>query len=305
MLSYNKFRAGAAWLILFLGIVLYIVGFVFITKDDNEVWHEIFLKLGDVLVIGVIIGYLSNAAQFLGVFKKDLQDIILGKEYVKQLKDIYPFWENISKEMFKNKFPAIHRDFLKAIDGYFPKNDVLYFNDYETSMIIEWENKDKNIIKVSDVTSYDIITETNDEIDFPVKTWTVVDNIDAFKTSIDYFRVNEEDKELKLIKSSVDDYGKREEFNVKLKGATKYSIKQKKTKIYNLEKDYIIGFRAAFIVNNYRIRIDYPEDINLLFTCRGTQNDFEDMNSKNHSLEKKYKGVLLPRQGFVCGLQKK
>lgn len=238
MLSYNKFRAGAAWLILILGIAFYIIGFVFISKDDSALWHEVFLKLGDILVIGVIIGYLSNAAQFFGVFKKDLQDIILGKEYVKQLKDIYPFWENISKEMFKNKFPAIHRDFLKAIDGYFPKNDVLYFNDYETSMVVEWENKDKNIIKVSDVTSYDIITETNDEIDFPVKTWTVVDNINEFKTRIDYFRVNEEDKELKLIKSSVDDYGKREEFNVKLKGATKYSIKQKKTKIYNLKKDH-------------------------------------------------------------------
>ena len=113
VLSYKYFRSGAAWIFFILGIVLYYIGYF--QMDSQSVWKEIFIKGGDILIIGVILGYLSNAAQFLGIFKQDLQDIIYGKEFIKQRKDIAPLWETISKQMFKNKFPAIHKEFLKVI----------------------------------------------------------------------------------------------------------------------------------------------------------------------------------------------
>ena len=113
ILSYNFFRTGAAWIILILGIGLYALGYFGLS--ESPIWKEIVIKIGDVLVIGVILGYLSNAAQFLGVFKSDLQDIIYGKEFIKQRKDLDSLWETLSKQLFKNKFPAIHKEFLKVI----------------------------------------------------------------------------------------------------------------------------------------------------------------------------------------------
>ena len=80
LLSYNFFRTGVAWIILIVGIGLYAYGYFGINQDS--IWKEIVIKIADVLVIGVILGYLSNAAQFLGVFKSDLQDIIYGKEFI-------------------------------------------------------------------------------------------------------------------------------------------------------------------------------------------------------------------------------
>ena len=136
VLSYKYFRSGAAWIFFILGIVLYYIGYFQI--DSQSVWKEILIKGGDILIIGVILGYLSNAAQFLGIFKQDLQDIIYGKEFIKQRKDITPLWETISKQMFKNKFPAIHKEFLKVINGYFPENEVSFYNDYESHITIEW-----------------------------------------------------------------------------------------------------------------------------------------------------------------------
>lgn len=107
LLSYNFFRTGVAWIILIVGIGLYAYGYFGINQDS--IWKEIVIKIADVLVIGVILGYLSNAAQFLGVFKSDLQDIIYGKEFIKQRKDLDPLWDTLSKQLFKNKFPAIHK----------------------------------------------------------------------------------------------------------------------------------------------------------------------------------------------------
>lgn len=73
LLSYNRFRESSAWIILILGMLLYYISYFHI--EQPSVWKEILIKIGDVLVIGVILGYLSNAAQFLGIFKQDLQDI--------------------------------------------------------------------------------------------------------------------------------------------------------------------------------------------------------------------------------------
>lgn len=81
ILSYDNFRGGSAWFLLLLGIALYCCGYFWMPNDS--IWKEVLVKIADVLVIGVIIGYLSNAAQFLGVFKQDLQDIIYGKEFIK------------------------------------------------------------------------------------------------------------------------------------------------------------------------------------------------------------------------------
>ena len=148
ILDYKNFRAGSAWIILIMGIALYGVGYFYV--DDNSIWKEILIKLGDVLVFGVILGYLYNASQFLGIFKKDLQDIIYGKEFLRTRTDIQPLWDNISKELFKNKFPKIHKDLLDTVSGYLPKDEVSFYDDYEAHLKIEWQNKDMGIISVTD-----------------------------------------------------------------------------------------------------------------------------------------------------------
>ena len=81
-------------------------------------------------------------------------------------------------------------------------------------------------------------------------------------------------------------------------------IKKISTPIYNINEDYYIGFRAKYIVNRLRVCLDYPDDIDVIFTCRGTQLDFEDVNNSKRRIEKKYKGIILPRQGYIFALQK-
>lgn len=308
---YNSFRAGLAWILLVIGIGLYAVGF-FVFEKDN-LFRDISLKIADVLVIGVLMGFLSNAAQFFDVFKHDLEDLLYGKEFIKKRKDVYQVWETVSKELFKNRFPAIHKDFLKAISNYFPtKDEINYYDDYESSTIVEWVNEYTGDIKVNTIQSFDIITDSDNSMVFPLKTWTRVKDPDNYHSKVLFFRVN--GKTIEPEKDSSDeekDYNeseivnKIETFNYKFEGNKIYHVEYEIEKYYNIKTDFILGFRAKYIVNNYRVKINCPENILLSFTCRGTQEDFQDMNSRTHSLDKKYKGIILPRQGYLCAMQKK
>lgn len=304
LLSYKFFRTGAAWIILILGIGLYALGYFGISQ--NTVWKEIVIKFGDVLVIGVILGYLSNAAQFLGVFKSDLQDIIYGKEFIKQRKDLNSLWETLSKQLFKNKFPAIHKEFLKVVNNYFPEDEISYYNDYERNTTIEWHDKDNRIIKVTDVVSFDLIAETSDKFAYPIKTWTNTCNEAECQERITEFSVNKKKAEVKDVKTSNINGVICKEQEIELSGSTKYEIQYTREKIYNIDDDYYIGFRPKYIVNRLRLSLNLPDDIEAIFICRGTQLDFDDIaTGSSKRIGKKYKGIILPRQGYIFVLHVK
>lgn len=114
-MSPQSLKKGLAWLILAVGLVLYIIGFLLL--PTHSIWKEVALKVGDVLVIGVILGYLTNLTSTFHVFREELENIIYGKEFLKKRNDISDVWGNVSEQMFENKFPEIHGEFLEMIRG--------------------------------------------------------------------------------------------------------------------------------------------------------------------------------------------
>lgn len=306
LLSYNKFRSGAAWIILLLGIGLYALGYFFCDKDD--IWKQIVIKLGDVLVIGVILGYLSNAARFLGVFKSDLEDIVYGKEFIKRRNDLPILWDTISKQMIKEKFPAISKDLLAVIkDNYLPISSPIYYNDYHIMEELSWADEEKKFIKVTETINFEIITESESEFELPMSTWLDVEGLEKgqYSVSIKEFLVNG-----KSATTTIEEkYGNGSyEHHCKaiLSGSKKYEIEQKREKIYSLEKDYDISFRARYIVNKLEVELKYPEnDLDVNFITRGTTKDFKDVHASSGLVSKQYKGIILPRQGYIFTLNKK
>lgn len=303
VLSYKYFKSGIAWIILIVGILFYYIAYS--QLEQQSVWKEVLIKIGDVFIIGVILGYLSNAAAFLGVFKQDLQDIIYGKDFIKQRKDISPLWETVSKQMFKNKFPTIHKEFLKVIKNYFPENEVSYYNDYESHITIEWIDKNTGMIRVRESVSFEFIADSTDEFVYPLKTWTRVTDSNSYKNEITKFTVNGKFPEI----TDSSEYREQDcicqEQKIKLKGSTKYEICYERVKEYDINEDNYIGFRAKYIVNKLRVCLIHPNDINAIFTCRGTQLDFDTIVNDKGRIEKKYRSIILPRQGYVFALQKK
>lgn len=303
VLSYKHFKSGIAWIILIVGILFYYIAYF--QLEQQSVWKEVLIKIGDVFVIGVILGYLSNAAAFLGVFKQDLQDIIYGKDFIKQRKDISPLWETVSKQMFKNKFPTIHKEFLKVIKSYFPENEVSFYNDYESHITIKWIDRTVGTIRVKDSVSFELIADSTEEFEYPLKTWTRIIDPNNYKNEITRFTVNGKSPKISNEPESREQDYICQEQRIKLKGSTKYEIRYERVKEYNINDDYYIGFRAKYIVNKLRVCLNYPDDINAIFTCRGTQLDFDTVVNDKGRIEKKYRSIILPRQGYVFVLQQK
>lgn len=302
MFSKNSLRGSLGWIFLVVGIICYIIGY----SISEFQWKDVFIKIADILVIGAVIGFLTKAAQFLGIFKNELYNVIYGKEFLEQRKDIYPLWETVSKVLFKNKFPTIHKELLKTVNAYLPKDEVSYYNDYEAHTSIEWIDKSRGIIKATDIVSFELIAESSDRFEYPLKTWTTIKTKNSYINKIVKITVNGSVPSRIINKGEVMDKENNlcSEQRIVLSGSLKYEIKYTREKVYNLDEDYYLGLRAKYITNNLRVCLELPDDIEAIFTCRGTQKDFEDVKNTKNAIEKKYKGIVLPRQGYIFALRK-
>lgn len=301
----STLKSSIVWLIIFslLGLAAYIVGFIV----ENQIWHEVLLQVGNVLVIGVVIGFLSNGEEFLGIYQKAIQNVVYGEDFLENQKDVSRYWKVTSKQMFKNKFPDIHEDFLSVINANFPTDEVSYYNDYEMISTMEWVDETENIVKVTDVVSFDLIADTTAEFNYPLRNWIrASDEGRKVVTNMLYFKVNGEDK--KSSASPVVTYanGERcEKIDIKLQGCKEYRIEYKIEKTFNLLEDHCKAFKAKYIVKNCRVEYDVPQNVHIQFESRGTLNDFEDVGPQRcNRISKRYRGILLPKQGFIMALHK-
>lgn len=305
LLSYNNFRSGSAWFFGIIGVVLYYAAYFYMDKDS--IWREIAIKAGDVLIIGVLLGYLSNAAQFLGIFKQDLQDIIYGKDFLSKRNDICSVWETVTKVLFKSKFPAINKDLLTLIQKtYLPVDNITYYSDYNSSITLEWVDKGRKIIKVRNHITFDLIADSERQFDFPLRSWIAVDGLreDDYSVNVSNYMVNGQPAKIKSTNSSVKN--ERHEFEqvITLEGCTKYEISKLVEKKYCLDKDFAICFKALYLINKFTLRFSGPDDINTNFYSRGTADDFKPFgDDKFNNFTKKYKGLILPNQGYVIALK--
>jgi len=304
LLSIQFLKGSTAWIFLLIGVFFYYLGYFEI--KEAGVFKEIVLKIGDILVIGVILGYLTNVSQLLGVFKSDLEDIIYSKDFVKRRNDLPLIWENVTKELFKSKFPSISKDLLNIIrTSYLPVDNVSYYNDYNISIDIDWADYDKKIILTKSVLSFDLIAEDKTKFEFPLKSWINVEGLEKsdYHVKVSEYLVNNKEPKNVRYKESVINNIHEYVCTIDLEGELKYDISKKIEKKYSFNKDFDISFRAQFIINRLNVRIRHPKNIRANFISRGTVENFKEVNCTCDSLEMKYKGILLPNQGYVIALK--
>lgn len=298
------FKAGTAWAFLFIGLFFYYLGFY--QFKNEEFIKEITLRVGDVLVIGVILGYLTNISAYFGVFKTDLEDIIYSKEFIKKRNDLHVIWENITKELFKSKFPTINKDLLNIIRNiYLPIDNISYYNDYNVHIDLSWEDKDKKLVLVKQKISFDLIAEDKCKIEFPLRSWINVEglNEEDYHVKVSDYLVNNKEPRNVRVKSNLKNNIHEFSYTIDLEGELKYDISKKIEKKYSFEKDFDISFKAQFLINKLNVTLRHPKNIKANFISRGTIDDFKEINKTDDSLEMKYKGLIFPKQGYVIALQ--
>ena len=117
LFSANSFRLGISWIILIVGLIGYFL--VYSKVIPNSDHKEIILKASDVFVIGGVVGFLSNASLFMGIFKKELESIVYSVKFLNKRNDISDIWRKTSKALFNQKFPDISEELLSLIEDHY------------------------------------------------------------------------------------------------------------------------------------------------------------------------------------------
>lgn len=304
MFSKESFKRSIGYICAVVGLACYIIAYAWIQKDS--VAYNILLNIADVLVIGVVVGYLSSVAQWAGVFKKDIQDIVFGNKLVGERKDIEEVWSNITKQMFKFKFADIHKKILYALKEVLPSDeDISYYEDYDADSKIEWVDREKGIIKCYDNFSMFIVVESDKKFDYTITSWLVEDENQANGRSSETLQVVVDNKKLSNLKTIIKKDGteiKRETI-IPLSGKKRYFLQYSRVQQYCIFDDYYIAFRAKYITNGLKVSLELPQDIEALFIERGTMEEFQNVKISKSHIKKLYKNVIFPKQGYIFALK--
>lgn len=246
-------------------------------------------------------------------------------------------WKVLSTHLYRKKFSELSDDLHNLISNeYFPRNHPVYYEDYRLSANIKLEEEERQFIKLEETINLDIVANDKDEMvyyDFEttipcfdanattnkISTNKDIESSDSTtKVVVSKFTINgnnylEEDKLEPCIDkngTTVErnrDLGKSKHHYYRTKpfnGKKRYSVVVKQEKTYSLKTNQIKSFQAVRIINGMTINIEYDSRINIEFLNRGTVNSFESIgeNLKN-SLLKRYKGLILPHQGYIMAIR--
>ena len=316
MLSKKNFRSGALWIFLIVGVVLYVVVYVVmgimpqLQSCNWLVQHQhavnlilsIIEKFADILVIGAALGYLSNVALFLNIFKQDLEDIVVDNKFLELRSDIDKIWDRVTNVLFKSRFDKISKRLLPLIrDNYFPKNKSVYYDNYTSNVKISWVDDPANeVLNVVMENRYTVVSENGDKNEIPWKTWTKASDqskIISHKISIDGVEqkiegANGEELDEKTFEVKIPLYGKEE-----------YEIVAVMEKQYHFANDYFRAYSASYIMNGMILSISHPDDLMVELIERGTCGKFEIITKTATMLVAKYNGLILPHQGYVLAMK--
>lgn len=316
MLSVKNFHIGSLWIFLIVGIILYVVVYVLkgVMPDlESSSWiiqhqHAIILilsiieKIADILVIGAALGYLSNAALFLKLFKSDLEDIVIENKYLELRTDIDTIWDRVTNVLFKSRFARISKRLLPLIrDNYFPKNKSVYYDNYTSDVKISWVgNPADEVLNVIMENKYTVVAENGEKNEIPWKTWTK--ESDKYKIISHRIFVDGEEKTIEGSDGKEFD-DKTFEIKIPLCNKEKYEIRAIMEKRYSYSNDYYRAYSASYIMNGMILSISHPDDMLVELIERGTCEKFEIISKTATTLVARYSGLILPHQGYVLAMK--
>lgn len=307
-----QLRLALPTILLLVGLFLFLSCIFdwFGLESTNKEVFKLIEKIGDLILISSIISFLIDSAEYLGIFKRELEDVIYDTKFLKKRNDIENVWVKVSGVLFQSKFPKISNQLMMAVKNYYTPDDNIklnYYDDYRNIYTITYDEQNRDFIHVESRTSFTLNVEDSKSFDFPMRYWTCVEennqgSVDTIISNITVNdnRINDIVEPTKSYKDGMICFS----FKLKLEGKTEYRIQQTRKSKYNIKEDNYLGFRARWLVNDMRVQIFHPNDMQILFVNRATANGFQKNNSTDTFKEYEYKGLILKHQGYIIILNK-
>ena len=302
LLSSNSLRRGSAWIILIVGLVLYLFVLWLIPSyftSTSESVVKILETIAEVFVVGGVAGTLVNTAQNMGVFQDELKDIIYGKDFLRKRNDVPEIWEEMTTVMYQSRFNNIPPALIKTVrELYLPENPTCVQNRV-SSIRVEWADKSKKLVSVIANDAFEFIPGTTKETSYPA---SMAINIHGL-TKEDYsyeiaYKVDGEACESKTKEEQKEDDVLWKTI-IKLSGKESYYIERTTKQVFSLNNDHVYSMHATIPINGFMLDFSYPKELHAIFNNMGTTDDFEIVDHKDGHFVARSKGLILKKQGYL------
>ncbi|SKD06152.1 hypothetical protein SAMN05660461_3324 [Chitinophaga ginsengisegetis] len=306
MFTKQSIKSSVPVITLVIGILFFTYGTFGHFEEPSKI--KIYIAgIGSTLLSSGIFAVLLKSMQFMGVFKDELVNIIYKADYLNHRTDLAEIWENVSKVVFKNKFPKISKEITEDVRNiYFPTQHVLYYDNYQQTLEIELIDEENDIIKVTQYSRYTVYPTDRKEKFTHIASNRIKFNKD--RAEID-FKIVEFNINSKKYSPYVTEYISSNDllttYSVDLKHEDVYKFETKIEKKYSLKFDNIIGLMKDFLIRNFELKVFLKGNLKLSFISAGTLQPFvKNTYSNSACYEFHYKGLIYPKQGYVLIIEK-
>lgn len=282
-----------------LGVVAYLIAFVW--SEAGTTRYDIAMQAGNVLLSGGVLGLLLTMAHSMGIFRRDLEKVLYGEEFLSKGTDLEGIWMSVSKKLCAREFPGIRDKLFKTIREYFP-TDKCYYENYERDTIIIWESEPDGKVIVTQTITFTLKAENKSAFTHEIRVWTPVSDELRYNTTMGEISVDDEivNVEEKINRNLGDKGGVERVYEVPLKGKNQYKVIYRRRASYYLEDDCCEGLDAAYMIKNLNVSLTLPPELKAFFVNHGTLKGFESMRTNgNNMMKRRSKGIVLPHQGYV------
>ena len=293
--------------VLFIAIGAFFILLSIWGNIQSKLWQQTWDTLGKTMFVSGAFAGLLKLMQIHGVFKQELERLIFEPKFLINRKDIPAYWEKISQELFKNKFPNIRKKLLDDIkDTYLPTKENVYYDKAEH--FIELILDENEILTSKKTTSFTIICTDGDKtpVDYEFTTMfheqTPASNQSYSNTSVKIngnILENIEVEEIKVVNDII------HKVKIPLKGCNEYEIEREDCIKCTIEEDDLMIFRAAKMTNTLNITITCSPNLDIKFVKIGTLDKYLVKKDTNVLKKYEYKGIIYKEQGYFIKIKKK
>lgn len=293
------------WILLVLSLLLFLLSS---NNYFNPVVDSLLEKAGLTILSSGIFAAILKSLQFTGIFKEEISKVMVGTEFIENRNDLPELWKEISKSIYKRKFPKIS-EYLESriLNDYFPTNASFYYEDYNVSICIEEINEDFEI-SYWQTCEYKVILDNDAEMAIISLETEISEDDDEESKIINelvYFQKNGIDVDLEEDESTKHN-PKKTLYKIELTGNKEFIIKSKYKRKYSLKNENYKLFRMKHLTHGMHVSISFPKNIRVSFFNIGLINGFKSLNEDftNHICRIHRNDIILPQQGFGMSFEK-
>lgn len=294
------------WLLLLLGTICLVLSHwppAFLAGATN-----LLSSTGSAILSGGIFAVILKSIQFLGIFREELAAMIYERRFLEGRKDVENIWREVSRVLYKRKFPEISDEIEKRIlEEYFPTKKNCYYDRLIQSIRYEFLDDTKRLVRVEEELMFTVKPAgASEKVEVP---YGALISKDVSDTEICYelsaVEIDGDDETAKysaLMEVAENDEGGRTyrvQFALLLEGKEKYEVKIKHLKICSPDFDNTKVFTVSRFIRTVDLTVTYPAELEIDFFSMGTAKDFESGpgDYRGH-LRKMFNELLFPSQGY-------